>query len=448
MKKHLKALIMVLSLMLVISLVACGPKAGSGGDKPGGEDEPMELTFFYPVQVGGPLTALIEKISEDFTKENPNITIKPVYTGNYDDTVVKIQTAMQGKNPPDFFVNLATQRFSMVDMGAVVPLDDFIAKDGGEEYINDFLPGFMEDSYVDGKIWSIPFQRSTEIIYYNKDAFSEVGLDPEKPPTNWDELIDYSQKLVKKDAAGNVERWGVGIALNSGSAQWTFGGFSIQNHASGGNLMSDDGKEVYFDTPENAEALQLWVDLQNKYKVMPEGIVQWTDLPGMFLDGKYGIIYHTTGNLANISENAKFDFGTAFMPGNRQMGAPTGGGNFYISEGISQERQDAAWKFIRFATEPERVAQWNIDTGYVATRASAFETDLMKTYYEELPEAKIAKEQLPHAKPELTTYDAARLWRILNDHIQSAITREATPSEALANAQKEADEALVKYKDK
>lgn len=435
---------------ILLVLVLCGTAfsflsaGGSGETQSSGK---MELTFFYPVNVGGPLTALIDKICADFNQENPNIIVKPVYTGNYDDTVVKIQTAIQGKNPPDFFINLATQRFSMAASKAAIPLDDLIAADGsaGKAYIDDFLPGFMEDSWVDGKIYSIPFQRSTMVFFYNKDTFAEVGLDPEKPPASWTQLVEYAQKLTKRDASGNITRYGVGTALNSGSAQWGFTGFALQNSVDGRNLMSEDGKKVYFDTPENVEALQFWLDLQNKYNVMQKGIVQWTDLPGQFLSGQVAMIYHTTGNLTNINNNAKFKFGVAFLPGSKRMGAPTGGGNFYISAGIAKERQEAAWKFIKFATTPERAAQWSVDTGYVATRKSALETQTMKDYYEKVPQARVAFDQIPLAKPELTTYEAARIWRVLNDHIQSAVTGEATAAQALKAAQAEATEVLQRY---
>ena len=436
----------LIALVLILGIITMATIGAAGGQEAKTSEE-MELTFFYPVMVGGPLTKLIDQLSLDYQAVNPNVTVKPVYTGNYDDTVVKIQTAIQGKNPPDFFINLATQRFSMASTGVAIPLDDFIAADGaqGKAYIEDFLPGFMEDSFVDGKIYSIPFQRSTMVMFYNKDAFKEVGLDPNKPPTTWAELVDYATKLTKRNAAGNVERYGVGLALNSGSAQWGFTGFALQNSIGGKNLMSEDGKKAYFDTPENVEALQFWLDLQNKYKVMQPGIVQWTDLPTQFLGGKVAMIYHTTGNLTNISKNATFEFGTAFLPGNKQLGAPTGGGNFYISAGISPERQKAAWEFIKFATSPERLAQWNIDTGYVAPRASSFETQLMKDYWARMPQAKVAFEQIPYAKPELTTYEASRMWRILNDNIQSAVTGEATAAQAMRNAQSQADEVLKKY---
>jgi sn-glycerol 3-phosphate transport system substrate-binding protein len=435
-----KLLVLVFCCLALSFLNAAGSKEAQQPGK-------MELTFFYPVNVGGPLTALIDKICADFNQENPDIVVKPVYTGNYDDTVVKIQTAIQGRNPPDFFINLATQRFSMAASKAAIPLDDLIAADGpaGKAYIDDFLEGFMEDSWVDGKIYSIPFQRSTMVFFYNKDAFAEVGLDPEKPPANWTQVVEYAQKLTKRDAAGNITRYGVGTALNSGSAQWGFTGFALQNSADGRNLMSEDGKKVYFDTPENVEALQFWLDLQNKYNVMQKGIVQWTDLPGQFLNNQVAMIYHTTGNLTNINNNAKFKFGVAFLPGSKRMGAPTGGGNFYISAGIPRERQEAAWKFIKFATAPERAAQWSVDTGYVATRKSALETPIIKDYYAKVPQARVAFDQIPLAKPELTTYEAARIWRVLNDHIQSAVTGEATAAQALKAAQAEATEALQRY---
>lgn len=209
--------------------------------------------------------------------------------------------------------------------------------------------------------------------------------------------------------------------------------------------MTEDGKAVMFDTPGNIEALQFWLDLQNKYEIMAPGIVQWTDLPTQFLAGEVAMIYHTTGNMANISQNAEFEFGTCFLPGGKRQAAPTGGGNFYISNGLSEDRVQAAWKFIRFMTEPERAAQWSLDTGYVATRQSCFETDLMKDYYEELPQAKVAYEQIDIAKPELTTYNAAEIWRILNDNIQSAVVGDATPEEALKAAQEQATEVLAEY---
>ena len=425
-----KLLAFVLVLMTLVSSTALSALA----------EEPLQLTMYFPVNVGGDAAKLIVQMTADFNAENPDVQVQAVYTGNYDDTVTAIQTAIQGGNAPDLFVSLATQRFTMADTKMAMPLDDLIAADPeGQAFVDDFIDGFMLDSYVDGSIYSIPFQRSTMVMFYNKDAFEEVGLDPEAPPTTWGEMVEYAQKLT------NENRYGVGIALNSGSAQWAFTGFSLQNCTNGVGLMSADGKEVYFNTPENIEALQLWLDLQNKYMCMAPGIVQWTDLPTQFLAGEVAMIYHTTGNLTNIRNNATFDFGVCFLPAGRQYGAPTGGGNFYITNGISEERQKAAWEFIKFCCSTERAAQWSIDTGYVATRESCYETQLLKDYYADFPQALVAYEQLPYAQPELTTYSAAEMWRILNDNIQAAVTGEMTAAEALEAAQQQGDDLLFDY---
>lgn len=424
-----KTLAFILTLVMLVSIAAVSAMA-----------EPLKLTMYFPVNVGGNVANLIDSMTAEFNAENPDIQVEAVYTGNYDDTVTAIQTAIQGGNAPDLFVSLATQRFTMASTKMAMPLNDLIAADPeGQAFVDDFIDGFMLDSYVDGQTYSIPFQRSTMVMFYNKDAFKEVGLDPEAPPANWTEMVEYAQKLT------NDKRYGVGIALNSGSAQWAFTGFSLENCTNGVGLMNPNGKEVYFNTPENIEALQLWLDLQNKYNCMAPGIVQWTDLPTQFLAGEVAMIYHTTGNLTNIKNNATFDFGVCFMPAGRQYGAPTGGGNFYITNGISEERQQAAWKYIKFMCETERAAQWSIDTGYVATRNSCYETELLKDYYASFPQALVAYEQLQYAQPELTTYSAAEMWRILNDNIQAAVTGEMTAAEAMEAAQEQGDELLADY---
>lgn len=426
---------------------AAAPQQGGTAAPAATADDPLELTFFFPVNVGGPIAAIVEEIAAEFNEANPHLHVTPVYTGNYDDTIIMLQTAIQGGNPPDFFVSLANQRFTKASTNMATSLDHFIAADpDGEEFIADLLPGFLKDSFVEGRIYSIPWMRSTMVLFYNKDAFREVGLDPNHPPQNWVELADFSQRLTRRDAAGNVERFGVGIALNSGSAQWGFTGFALQNSENGENLMTEDGLHTLFYTPGNIEALQFWYDLQNVYQSMQPGIVQWTDLPGQFIEGEVAMIYHTTGNLTNIDTHADFEFGVAFLPAGRRFGAPTGGGNFYISADISPERQQAAWDFIRHATSTDWAARWSVETGFVAIRYSAFETDIMIDFYERLPQARVAKEQLAVAGPELTTFEAPRIWRILNDNIQSAIMGDATPAEALRNAQAEADEVLSRFR--
>lgn len=401
--------------------------AANGGKK-------TELTFYYPIAVGGPLTNTIEAMTADFEKEHPDIDVTPVYTGSYADTAVKTQAGVQAKQPPDVAVLQSTELFSLLDMNAIIPLDDFIAKEGND-YLADFYPAFMANSQTDGHTYSIPFQRSTIVLYYNKEMFKEAGLDPEKGPANWEEMQDYAIKL-KKDG-----RQGLEIPV-TGFAYWMMQTFALQN---GENLMTQDGKKVVFDTPENVEGLQYWVDLAAKHKAMPEGVTDWSTVPSDFLEGKTAMMYHTTGNLTNVKKNATFDFGVSFLPAKKQYGSPTGGGNFYIFKDISPEKQQAAWEFVKFMTEPERAAQWSIDTGYVAVRKSAYETERMKKYAGEFPAALVARDQLEYAAAELSTHNNGKVMKILNDNVQAALTGTLSPAEALKKAQTEADQALASF---
>ena len=418
-----------------------GGSAAEGGQA--AEDEKIELTFFYPIGVGGALATLIENLATEFTKENPNIVLNPVFAGNSTETMTKTVSALQGGTPPDFAILPNPELYSLLDMDAVIPLDDFIAKDGGQEYIDDFIPAFMKNSYYDGKTYSIPFQRSTIIMYYNKDQFKEAGLDPEKPPTNWDELREYAKKLTVTDASGNVSRWGVMIPMDD---PFMFYGFCRQNSSDPqSQIMAEDGKSVYFDTPENAEALQYLVDLAQVDKVMPEGSIKWGDGPSNFMAGATSITFTSSGSLTNILDNTDFEVGTAFLPAGMQYGSATGGANLYIFKDIDEKKQEAAWKFIRWITEPERAAQWSIDTGYVATRKSSYDTDRMKEYLAKVPQAATAKDQLDYACSELRVHNNQRVLQALKQGVDAAMTGAMTPEEAMKQAQAEAEALLESY---
>ena len=139
------------------------------------------------------------------------------------------------------------------------------------------------------------------------------------------------------------------------------------------------------------------------------------------------MMWTTTGNLTNVKANAKFDFGVAMLPAGKQRGTPTGGGNFYIFKKTTPEQRDAAIKFVKWITTPERAAQWGIETGYVAVRADAWDTPAMKQYVEGFPPAAVARDQLQFAKAELSTHDNQRVTKALNDGLQAALTGTKTP---------------------
>ena len=130
----------------------------------------VDLTMYYPVAVGGPVTKIIDDMVQGFQKENPDIKVEAVYAGNYTDTMTKAMTAMKGGQPPQLSVLFSTDLFTLMDEQAIVPIDELAGADG-KEWLNSFYPAFMENGQVGGKTWSVPFQRSTIVLYYNKDAF-------------------------------------------------------------------------------------------------------------------------------------------------------------------------------------------------------------------------------------------------------------------------------------
>ena len=401
----------------------------------------VELTMYYPVAVGGPLTKIVDRLVADFETEHPDIRIKAIYSGNYTDTMTKAMTSLKGGNPPHLSVILSTEIFTLIDNDAVIAFDDLVKSDAERAWLDSFYPALMENSRTAGKTWSIPFQRSTIVMYYNKDAFRKAGLDPEKPPATWDELVDMGKKLVTKDDTGKVTQWGLEIP-STGYPYWMFGALCKQN---GEVLMNDMGTEVYFDRPGVVKALEFWKALGQAHGIMPKGTIEWGTLRSDFLEGKTAMMWHSTGNLTAVKNNAKFDFGVAMLPAMKMRGTPTGGGNFFIFKKTTPEERRAALTFIQWMTQPERTAQWSIGTGYLGTRPDAYETQALKTYVDGFPAAAVARDQLQYATAELSVHENGRVYKIINDNIQAALTGAKSPEKALKDAQKQATRIVKRY---
>lgn len=402
---------------------------------------PTEVSFYYPVAVGGPIAKIIDGFAADFMKEHPSIKVTPIYAGTYQETIVKALTAHKSGTPPVTSVLLSTDMFTLIDEDAIVPIDGFVKSAADKAWLAGFYKAFMLNSQTGGKTWGVPFQRSTVVMYWNKQLFKEAGLDPDKPPATWAELKDMAGKLTKKDAAGKVTQYGVQIP-SSGFPYWLFQTLTTTNDAI---LANDTGTAVRFDDPKVIEALQFWVDL-GKAGVHPQGVVEWGTTPKDFFEKKAAIIYTTTGNLTNIRKNAGFDFGVAMIPGNKRKGSPTGGGNFYVFKKSTPAQQQAAFQFIQWITQPERAAQWSIDTGYVAVSAAAYATAALKKYGSEFPPALVARDQLPVSVAEFSTHDNQRVTKALNDGLQAALTGTKSAEQAMKDAQREADRLLRGYK--
>jgi sn-glycerol 3-phosphate transport system substrate-binding protein len=152
-----------------------------------------ELTMYYPVAVGGPLTKVVDGIVDDFMKQNPDVKVKAIYAGNYNDARIKALAALKSGQPAQLSVMFSIDIYELIEQDAIVAFDDVVETAEEKAWLDSFYPTLMENGRTAGKTWGIPFQRSTIVMYYNKDAFRAAGLDPDQPPATWDELVPWEK---------------------------------------------------------------------------------------------------------------------------------------------------------------------------------------------------------------------------------------------------------------
>jgi sn-glycerol 3-phosphate transport system substrate-binding protein len=397
-----------------------------------------KLTMYYPIAVGGPLTDVVDGMIKGFEKENPDIDVEAVYAGNYDDTRIRAISAIKSGQPAQLSVLFSIDAYDLIEQDLIVPFEEVATSEADKKWLASFYPALMANGKIDGKTWGVPFQRSTIVMFYNKDMFREAGLDPNQPPKTWNEMAEAAKKLTKPG------RWGLMIPT-TGYAYWMFQCFAIEN---GKELMSADGTRTYFTDPAVVEALAFWRSLSAEKKVSPEGAIEWGTLRQAFTSGQAAMMWHTTGNLTAVKKEAKFDFGVAMLPANKQPGSPTGGGNFYLFKNAKPEERKAALKLMQYMTAPERAAQWSIATGYVGVSPASYETETLKKYGQEFPQALVARDQLKVAIPEFSTYETGRVREALNNAVQAAVVGSKTPEAALSEAQATAERLLKPFQKK
>jgi len=417
-------------------LAAMGPLPAAPGPRS------VEISFHFPVAVGGTIADLMARLVDDFEREHPEIRVRPVYAGTYQEALAKALTGLKSGTPPDHAVLFAADMYTLIDADAIVPFDDASAAAGLDPaWMEGFFPALMANSRAAGKTWGIPFQRSTILLYWNKQHFRESGLDPERPPATWQEMQGFATRLTRREPSGLTTRWGLQIP-SSGFPYWLFQGLTTAN---GIVLMNPSGTQTRFNQRQAVESLQFWMDLAREHKVHPPGVVAWGSTPRDFREQKVSMIWTTSGNLGALKSDAAFDFGVARLPAKLRRGSPTGGGNLYLFAKRPAAQREAALELARWLVTPERTAQWGHDSGYIAVREAAWETPLLKKQVAEFPAATVARDQLKDAVAELSTHENQRVTRVLNGALVAALEGRKTAKQALDDAQGDAERILLPY---
>jgi sn-glycerol 3-phosphate transport system substrate-binding protein len=403
--------------------------------------DPTEIDLFFPVPVQGKLADEMKKLVDRFNGEHPEIKVTAVYTGSYDDTNLKTRAAIKAGRPPAAVIMSANFVREYVINGEVDPFDPLIEKEGKTPaaYMDTFWAALKPNAVVDGKVYGVPYQNSTPLMYYSVAAFTDAGLYPDKPPTNWAEWLDAAKKLTKPGG----ERWGINFPGTYDYCGWITSALVMQN---GGQYYNHDyGGEVYYNAPSSLGALTLIDTLVNKAKVMPPGVSDANTCTSAFFAGRLGTMLLSTGSLSFVRENMKAPYRVAFLPKSVRKAAPIGGASLILPKGNTPERQAAAWSLINWLTSPEIAGHWSRFTGYFAPRKAAYDLPEMKQYLQEHPDAEVALDQLAYAVPWFDTYNTVAVRKAMEDQVQAILSGKTSPADAAAAAQKSADELLRPY---
>ncbi len=333
----------------------------------------------------------VQKLVDDFNKSQSAIVIENQFQGTYEETSQKLSAAMAARQTPDM-VSLSEVTWNRFYINQTLQaLDDIFAKVNFDPTI--YVDPLINEGTRGGKIWWVPFARSTPLLYFNRDLFKKAGL-PETGPETWDQIREYGPELMKV-ADENTKVFAFTTAKNYNA--WHFQGNIWQWNAA----YSDKDLNVLIDEPAAVAAgewLRTFVH-EDKMGYMAEN--QSTD----FINGLCAMTSQSTGSLGGIATSAKFDVGTAFLPQKDTFGCPTGGAGLAVLAAAPDDKKQAAVEFIKFLASPENVTFWSKHSGYMPATESARDAAEMQEYFKENPNYKVAVEQLPKTQPQ----DTARL---------------------------------------
>ena len=327
------------------------------------------------------------KMVDEFNKIHPDIQVTATYQGGYTVTLQKITTAIAAGATPD--ASEIPERYGIpqfAESGKLLELGRFITKKDKA----DFFQGGLQRCTYKGRLYALPNSVSNSLLYYNADMFKEVGLDPDRPPKTWEELVAYAKKLTRDmDGDGKIDKWGLGTHTTTNYFLYAL---ILQN---GGRLFDSEGNPA-FTSQEAVEACQFWSDLVHKYKVMPPLTHKATNK--LFAAGTTAMMYQSTGFLEKIGKQIgdRFDVRVAFLPKNKQYGTGLGGTVIGMFKS-NPKREAATLEFVKWVTDTKWAAYWSKNTGYVATRKSSNELASYQKFLETHPRYKVAVEQMEYA---------------------------------------------------
>jgi sn-glycerol 3-phosphate transport system substrate-binding protein len=444
MKRKIISLLATVAVATAI-LSGCG---NSSNKTASSANNPVQITFWH--SMSGKNGQAITKMINDFNNSHKNIKVNAQFQGNYDDAINKLKSAEKGNAAPDVMQVYDIGTRFMIDSNWAVPMQKFI--DNENYNTSDLEPNLLGYYTVNNKLYSMPFNASTPILYYNEDAFKNAGLDVNNPPKTFSDVEKDAKALTKKDSSGRISQYGYSMAIYG----WFFEQFLVKqgaNYVDNGNGRIAAPTKVEFD--KNGAGLNV---LNQWQKMVDSGYAgnfgrNTDDTMNAFIAGKTAMIIDSTASLSQILSGigGRFQVGTAFLPsfdGIKDGGVSIGGASLWALNNKDEAKQKAAWEFIKFMVSPKEQAYWSTQTGYFPVTKKAYNVQLMKDNLKKYPQFQTAIDQL-HASPKtaegalMAVFPEAR--QAIEVNIEQMLLHKQTPEQSIANAAKTINSAIKNY---
>ena len=414
--------------------------------------EPVEITFWYAVS--GALGDVIQKLAAEFNNSQDKITVITEYAGEYVPALNKLRLAIQSKTTPNIAMTYDAGTRTMVDSNATVSIDKLsnLYPSVGIDF-GDYIGSALNYYTFGGELFALPFGLSSPILYYNKDRFKEVGLDPEQPPKTYREFLSVAERLTDRTAART--KVGASWAIRSWLVETSI---ATQNglFVNEGNGRLGRATEVHLDEDPAFNFINMWAEMAAKgYYVSPGR--NWNDGRNNFVSGVSAMMLQSTAGLARTITDigGKFELGTASFPKpeGAEGGVVYGGNGLWVMGGHPVVEEKAALMFLAWLTKPEQQKALHVSTGYYPLSYTAINELKESGYYEKNPHFYTALEQALSSKITPATAGAAigvhtEVRNIVENGIEAIIATSATGTEVktvLAKQKAEINALLAEY---
>lgn len=402
------------------------------------EGKEVDIEFWHAMT--GAQEKALQKITDDFMSQNPNIKVKLVPQGNYTDLQNKLTAAAKAKNTPTIAQTYENWNTEYIQNGIAADLTPFIMdpKYGWTtDELNDIAQVYRDDNQWDGKYYSLPFNKSTNVLFYNKTLLDKAGL---QVPTTWDELKTAAAKLTQDKADGKGKVIGMGFENSIGLD------FNTYVRQAGGQYIDDQNGKALFNSPEGKEALNFIYDFIKSGTGRTAGEDNYMSDP--FGRGDVAMYIGSSAGMSFIDSAVagKFEWGVAPLPQGKQAAAVIQGTNVSMFNTASDEQQLAAWEYLKFLINTDNTAYWAMNTGYMPVRNSASSSADYQQFLKDHPNQGVAEQQLANGYFYYRGLGANAVQTAVSKEVQNVLLGQKSVDQALADAEKATNDEIANAK--